>query len=68
VHETLFNDDPEIDYMEFVEAQIRYIVRNTLLAKLPGLAFYAPMKLSQNNILRLNSIIRSYYPGLEARR
>jgi hypothetical protein len=68
VHETLFNDDPEIDYMEFVEAQIRYIVRNPLLAKLPGLAFYAPMKLSQNNILRLNSIIRSYYPGLEARR
>lgn len=61
VHETLFNDDPAIDYMEFVEAQIRYIVRNPALAKLPGLAFYSPMKLSQENIRRLDSMVRTHY-------
>ncbi|MHB9030726.1 MAG: hypothetical protein ACYC9O_18315 [Candidatus Latescibacterota bacterium] len=61
VHETLFNDDPAVDYMEFVEAQIRYIVRNPALATLPGLAFYSPMKLSQENIRRLNGMILTYY-------
>ena len=61
VHEKLFNDVPEIDYGEFIEAQIRYIAADPVLKNLPGLAFYAPMKLSQENIRRLDETIQKYY-------
>lgn len=61
VHEKLFDDDPKIDYGTFIEAQIRYIASDPVLKKLPGLAFYAPMKLSQKNIGLLDAYIKKYY-------
>ena len=61
VHEKLFDDDPDIEYSAFIEAQIRYIKTDPVMQKLPGLAFYAPMKLSQKNISFLNTLLRKYY-------
>ncbi len=61
VHEALFADDLSIEYGDFVEAQIRYIANDPVLRDLPGLAFYAPMKLSQDNIRRLDNVVRKYY-------
>ena len=61
IHEKLFDDDPDIDYMEFVEAQLRYISTEPLLKKTAGLAFYAPMKLSQKNILFLDKLVVKYF-------
>ncbi len=62
VHESLYNDDPLIDYGVFLEAQIRYITGDPVLSRLPGLAFYAPMKLSMEHIRLLDSLVRKYYP------
>ncbi|MBN1295081.1 MAG: hypothetical protein JXB48_24820 [Candidatus Latescibacteria bacterium] len=63
VHEKLFDDVPDIDYGDFIEAQIRCISNDPVLQKLPGLAFYAPMALSQKNIGRLDELIFEYYSG-----
>ena len=46
--------------MTIVEVQLRTIANDPVLKKLPGLAFYAPMKLSQGNIGRLDELVRKY--------
>ena len=61
VNESLFDNDPSIDYMTFIEAQLRTIVTDPVLKKLPGLAFYAPMKLSQKNVRLLDELVRKYF-------
>ncbi|MFC1607582.1 hypothetical protein ACFL47_06380 [Candidatus Latescibacterota bacterium] len=61
VNEKMCDDTDIIDYMDFVEAQIRYIRTDPLLKKLPGMAFYAPMKLGQVNIGRLDDMVKRYF-------
>ena len=60
-NEKLCDDTDTIDYMEFVEAQIRYIRTDPVLNKLPGMAFYAPLKLSQDNIFKVNDMVKKYF-------
>ncbi len=64
VHEKLFNDRGDIDYTGFIEAQVRYLTTTPGLKDLPGLAFYAPLALTQERIGVLDGLIRRYY-GME---
>ena len=57
----MFDNDPAIDYGAFIEAQLRTIVSDPVLKTLPGLAFYAPMKLSQKNIRMMDVLVRRYF-------
>lgn len=59
-HEGLYDNDPDIDYGDFIEAQITAIASDPVLSKLPGVAIYKPAALSPKNIKRLNSSLKEH--------
>jgi hypothetical protein len=64
-HQGLWDKDPEIDYKQFLEAQVRTIAEDEVLRKLPGIAIYAPYALDSATISHLDEVIQRYYLGKE---
>ncbi len=63
VHEKIYNDDPKINFSEFLEAQISLITSDPVMKNIPGLAFYTPARLTQGRIAFLDALLRKYYPN-----
>lgn len=62
-HQRLWDKDPEIDYKQFLEAQVKTIAEDDLLRKLPGIAVYAPYALDSATISHLDKVLKTYYYG-----
>jgi len=60
-HQRLWDKDPEIDYKQFLEAQVKTIAEDEVLRKLPGIAIYAPYALDSATISHLDEVLERYY-------
>lgn len=60
VNENLFDDDPSVDFGDFLEAQVRYIRNDPVLRTIPGLAFYTPVRLSLERMKRLDALLSGW--------
>lgn len=55
------DNDPGIDFPEYLDEQLHYIKNNDLLSKLPGIAFY-PFNRARGEIITwINKLARHYY-------
>ncbi|MHB9031318.1 MAG: hypothetical protein ACYC9O_21320 [Candidatus Latescibacterota bacterium] len=59
-HEKLYDTDPKIPYGEFMAAQLKTIMNDPVLRKLPGVAVYKPAALSPENLKRLDALLSEY--------
>jgi len=59
-HERFYDNDPDIDYGGFIEAQIETIAGDPILSGLSGIGIYKPAALSPSNIKRLNNSIKAH--------
>jgi hypothetical protein len=64
-HQRLWDKDPEIDYKQFLAAQLKTIAEDEVLRKLPGIAIYAPYALDTATISYLDKAVQRYYLGKE---
>jgi len=62
-HQRLWDKDPEIDYKQFLEAQVKTIAEDDLLCQLPGIAIYAPYALDSATISHLDAVVKECYCG-----